>query len=123
MIARVDKRIAITGTGICTSIGSSPSEVAHNLIEGRSGIDHFDGDGQEQMISRFAAVHKQFKLDSRVNPRFASWWIEPHRWPRLLSWMQSTWLDCWTRISIVIVSVWRLESVARDSFLPIVKSI
>lgn len=69
-----DCQIAITGTGICSAIGSSPESVVKNLVNGVSGLASYAGDGKEQMISRFAAIHHQFELDQAFDPRLAQWW-------------------------------------------------
>lgn len=70
----IDTRIAVTGSGICSAIGNSTRAVVENLLAGRSGIVPYNGDGNERMVSKFAALDTDFVLDARFEPELKHWW-------------------------------------------------
>jgi 3-oxoacyl-[acyl-carrier-protein] synthase II len=53
-------RVVITGLGIFSPVGKSPTEVFGNLMEGRSGIGHLQSDFTDQLSTRIAAQVKGY---------------------------------------------------------------
>jgi 3-oxoacyl-(acyl-carrier-protein) synthase len=60
-----DRRVAITGMGIVTTIGQNPDEYLNSLIEGRSGITHWK-QMDERIYSKIGGDMSGFDMDAHL---------------------------------------------------------
>jgi 3-oxoacyl-[acyl-carrier-protein] synthase II len=72
----LDKRIVITGIGICSAVGNNVAEVLHSLRSARSGLKPYQCSQAPELNARYAGTIDTFDPETK----FAARWIE--RWDR-----------------------------------------